>query len=171
MGYWVSAIVAKREVLERHRSQYEWARVAPLEQEFGLLPIVEATWDLVNVQVTEFLREVGAESSRPSDVRYDIRKLCWALTDWLEAMSRDGPVAVVQVMCHGGDCEHGAAVWKDGRRTHGPAVMESIDRSFDDAVNQALRLIGVEVSGSYDAFAAVGLPERRHREDWEAVAT
>jgi hypothetical protein len=163
VAYDVEGFIAKREVLERHLFRYGWARVAPLKQGYGLVPIVERTWELVNERLAE---AAGVRS----DVRGDFFKLCWALADWLGDMSYDGPVAAIQVQCFGGDCEHAAAVWKDGRQTHGPAKMESIDRSFDNPVNQALRLIGVEVGDSYDAFVAIGLAEVRSSEDWWAEA-
>ena len=172
LGCWIEGIIAKSEVLEWHRGDLGWLRIAPLNQGFGLAPITDLGWEMVNRKFNQAYREVtGSDSSWEVDVRHDLVKFCWALADWLERVSLAGPVAVVQITCHGGDCEHGAAVWKDGRRLFAPAMMESsLNQSFDNPVNQALRAIGVEVGKSHDAFEAVGLPAWRSRDDWEAAA-
>jgi hypothetical protein len=180
MAYDVEGIIAKREVLQRHLYGRAWAKIAPLDQGFGLVPTGEAArGDLKALdeslyrEFLEYDRVHGAELEETM-ARFDylpsLLALTRALNGWLEGMSLDGPVAVIWIECFGGDCEHGAAVWKDGRRTHGPAVMESSNYSFDNPVNQALRLIGVEVGDSGDAFTAIGLAQHRHREDWEAAA-
>jgi hypothetical protein len=172
MGCWIEGIIAKYEVLEWHHGDHGWLKIAPLEQGFGLAPLSDLAWEMVSRRFSDAYRELTDNPDAAAvDIGHDLRRLCWVLADWLERFSLAGPVAVVQIICDGGDCEHSAAVWKDGRRLFAPATMESmLHQSFDNPVNQALRAIGVEVGDAYDAFAAVGLFKHRSRDDWEAAA-
>jgi hypothetical protein len=178
MVYEVEGIITKRQVLERHA--LGWMRVAPLNQGFGLVPVNKDAHPFLESLYREgyeaFLRDFrtsDAEIERKMaafNYLHDYSALWQALRGWLSETSRNGPVAAIWVECFGGDCIHGAIVFKDGECTHGPAVMESSNLRFDNPVNQALLAIGVEVGRAYDAFDAVGLHAHRSRDDWEAVA-
>jgi hypothetical protein len=172
MAYEVEGIIARYEALEWHWGELGWLKIVPLNQGFGIAPITDFAWDMVSRRFSDAMREqTGRDITYEVDVSHDLWKLCWVLADWLERFSLAAPIAVIQITCHGGDCEHGASVWKDGRRLFAPGKMESnLHQSFDNPVNQALRAIGVEVGGAFDAFAAVGLGQYRSRDDWEEAA-
>jgi hypothetical protein len=150
MGYDIQAIISTQPVLEAHSADFSSAVVAPLGSGFALIPITD-----------ELLDEIGA--SGESGQFY---KFTPAVADWLRSISASAPAAYVEAEFFGGVGEQGATVWARGEQlleaTHAP-----------DAINIALRLLGISRGTAHDEFEALGLPRHRHTNDWldDAVPT
>jgi len=143
MGYDIQAIIGIQPVLQAHSASFASAVVAPLARGFALIPITD-----------ELLDEIGAagDSGR-------FYKFTPAVTEWLQAISASAPVAYVEADYFGGVGSQGAVVWAHRAQilppTHGP-----------DAINIALRLLGVSRGTSQDEFEAIGLPRHRGTRGW-----
>ena len=78
---------------------------------------------------------------------------------WVEGVSFSAPAAYVEAEYFGGSGGQSAVVWSRGAEslppTHSP-----------EAINTALRLLGVSRGTFHDEFGAVGLPRHRHTEEW-----
>lgn len=84
---------------------------------------------------------------------------------WAEQVSREGPVAYIEsIYPSGPEGYQKAIVWRDGAIAAGPFPERH------GAVDQALRILGVERSGEYDEFDSVGLGRYRDTEKWAADA-
>lgn len=75
----------------------------------------------------------------------------------IHELSAEGPIAFVETDYFGGAGTQSATVW-----------LNRIKKDFNDidAINQALKLIGVHADGYADEFDAVGLDRFRSNEDW-----
>jgi hypothetical protein len=74
---------------------------------------------------------------------------------WIAEASHVGIVAYVEAEFADGAGYHAAVVWRDGRVIYGPRSSE--DR---EALNAALRLLGVTPDGGSDELSTVGLLDR-----------
>lgn len=74
--------------------------------------------------------------------------------------ARGKKIAYVEAEFFGGDGMQAAAVWEEGRLVFGPLVA-------DDAINQALRVIGVAKKESFDEFEALSLGRHRDTDEWK----
>lgn len=52
-----------------------------------------------------------------------------------------------------------AVAWREGEIVLGPAY-------YHDAINRALRLLGVEARGEWDEFDTIGLGWHRDTDEW-----
>jgi len=130
-------------VLEAHSVRFASAVVAPLAFGFALIPITD-----------ELLDEVGA--SGDSGRFY---KFTPAVAEWLGAISASAPAAYVEAEYFGGIGGQGAVVC-----SHGAQILAPIHEA--DAINIALRLLGISRGTSHDEFEAVGLPRHRGTSGW-----
>jgi hypothetical protein len=78
--------------------------------------------------------------------------------DLLMRLSEAGPVADIHAMAYGDARAQIVKVWR-GRRPH-------LDPDEPDAVNKALRLLGVTAEPGLDEFDTIGLGRQRDTEDW-----
>jgi hypothetical protein len=78
-------------------------------------------------------------------------------------LSRNGLIAYLEAEFFGGTGEQAHALFKDGVALGSPVVAE-------DAINQALRHLGVLPGHHHDEFAAVGLALFRDTDDWTSEA-
>jgi len=143
MGYDIQAIISTQSVLEAHSADFHSAVVAPLGSGVALIPITD-----------ELLHEVGA--SGESGQFY---KFTPAVADWLRNISASATAAYVEAEFFGGVGGQGAAVWARGEQLLAPT-------HTTDAINIALRLLGISRGTAHDEFEAVGLPRHRHTNDW-----
>jgi hypothetical protein len=92
-------------------------------------------------------------------------------------LSERGAVAYVEAFYFGNAGGQGAIVWQQGavvmeplHDLNGQAVLPGSRPSRDAApchpINEALRRLGVEKSGQYDEFDALGLGRNRKTESW-----
>jgi hypothetical protein len=73
---------------------------------------------------------------------------------------RTQKIAYVEAEYFGGDGMQAAAVWEAGALVFGPVVA-------DDAINQALRALGVSKGAHSDEFAALNLGRHRDTDQWK----
>ena len=69
-------------------------------------------------------------------------------------------MAYIEAEIFGGDGMQAAAVWEKGTLVFGPVVAI-------DAINQALRILGVTKNGRFDDFDAIDLGRYRDTEMWK----
>ena len=78
----------------------------------------------------------------------------------IEALVRQSKkIAYVEAEYFGGDGTQASAIWEEGRLVFGPLVAS-------DAINQALRLLGVLKEKESDEFEALSLGRHRDTEKW-----
>ena len=157
MGYVLQALLGRPGLLRAHLDAHPLARVVPLGQGIGMIPVTHA------------LRE-GLEAGSGGGVREEaypegIYYLSAAVVAWAERISRDGPVAYVEADYFGGVGTQGAVAWHNGRVILGPLVTER-EPSRAAAINRALRLLGATADEAVDEFGAVGLSRQRSTEAW-----
>lgn len=74
--------------------------------------------------------------------------------------ARAKKIAYVEAEFFGGEGAQAAAVWEDGKLVYGPVVAS-------DAINQALRLLGVTKNMYFDEFEALELGRHRNTDEWK----
>lgn len=141
MSYNLQAVLGRE--LARHASAFRSARSVPLERGIEMIPVTD-----------ELHREIGRGDELPR-----FAKLSPKVQQWVERISIAGPVAYVEAELFGGLGGQAAVVWSEGSRLLGPIHAE-------DAINQALRLLGVPSEGAHDEFDAVGLGKHRDTAHW-----
>jgi hypothetical protein len=80
-------------------------------------------------------------------------------------------LAYVETEYFGGRGFQGAVVWANGQLIFGPALTGDredfqTDNLPDNAINIALRILGVLKGNSHDEFDAIGLGKHRNNEGW-----
>jgi hypothetical protein len=137
MGYTLQAIVGDSTDL---RSGLPGFTVIDLAQGKGLVPISEAVRERYEIPFLEF----GSDTI-PEGIISLVKPLKKA--------------AYLEAEFFGGEGGQSSAAWEDGRLVFGPV-------STKDAINQALRFLGVEKKKSHDEFDALGLGRHRDTEKW-----
>lgn len=150
MSHRVAAFVARVEVLRAGTAHLPHARVAPLAQGFGLLPLT-----------ADLLDEIGETAAEGEEVLVYLTPGAARLA---RALSASGGVAYVETDYFGGSGEQGAAAWVGGE-----GVMEP-RRARLGTVNEALRRIGIAAGAGVDEFDAAGLHRHRGTDDWWEAA-
>lgn len=154
MGYELRAVIAGREVLHALTRDLAPAQLAPLEQGLALLPITDEVFDAVTDHSS-----ADGPGFEQMPRGFDQMTARWSTT---------GPIAYVEAEYFGGVGEQRAAVWRNGALALGP-LHTAIGQPFPSLgspISQALRLLGATADGARDEFAAVGLDQHRHIEDW-----
>jgi hypothetical protein len=83
-----------------------------------------------------------------------------AITD---AIAKSGRVVYVEAEFFGGDGTQACVTWDSALRASQPLVDAN-------AINSALRFLGVKVGDHHDEFEALGLGRHRDTEDWVGMA-
>jgi hypothetical protein len=161
MGYGLSAVLGSPEA------------VSSLPERFGEAKRVPLTPTLSLVLLTSRLaRELGERSRRERSPLLFKNRVPGALERFLVEASHAAPVAYVEAEFWGGEGHQAAAVWDRGVR-----VLDVIEPEpeagvparplREGAINQALRRLGVRVTGGeVDEFDSVGLGRFRSTEEW-----
>ena len=123
--------------------------VVALPHDLGLLPLVP-----------ELLKALGpvaeaAEVERLEDLPYVKPGVLWLA----EKLSAGGKVAYVEAEFFGGVGEQASAGWEQGQVAFAPL-------NAQDAINRALRWLGVTAEGEDDEFDTLGLGRHRFTERW-----
>lgn len=170
MGYTLEGFVARREVLERAALGVGHARVVALRSavvsrdEFALLPWTNALH-----------AEISADEARYEPF--------WSLSQnakiWAREKSRNGALAFLEINLFGGTGERAAIVWRDGEVIYGPRANKDGSSRYErgvwqgedvplreNATNEALRILGVQVGDALDEFEALGLAQHRSTSEW-----
>lgn len=140
-AYLLEGIIAPEPLLRARLKKFKEAKIVSLASGLALVPMTD-----------EASAEFGLEKKLPFD---GFERLTTSTLKWAEAASQDGPILFAQA-CVG---SQSAVIWRDKKIVLGP--MHS-----PDAINQALRLIGVASAPKSDEFSTVGLSRHRHTEDW-----
>jgi len=154
MSHHIRGLIAREDHLQKAALELAGARVVKLKSGFGFLPITD-----------EF---AGDEESVPFE---QLHQLTSRLVNWATRVSATFPLACVETEYFGGCGWQTAIAWVNGHVAFGPI------RTFDlpehpptpllgGAINQALRLIGVERGMARDEFDALGLGDHRSNEKW-----
>ena len=147
MAYEINAIIGTLPLLISRSAEFTSAAVVPLQSGLALIPITD-----------ELLNEMDA----PGDCG-QFYNFTPGVAQWLRAISAAAPTAYVEAEFFGGVGGQSAVVWAGGEQllapTHEP-----------EAINIALRLLGVSRGTSHDEFDAIGLPRHRHTNGWLADA-
>jgi hypothetical protein len=140
MGYYLEALIGR--TLSEHARAFKNARVVPLERGLTMIPMIDALH-----------AEIGLGDELP---RFE--KLSPQVEEWARRPLTD-PVAYVEAEFFGGLGGQSAVVWQGGERILGPLHAA-------DAINQALRVLGVSPAGAHDEFDAVDLGRHRKTAAW-----
>lgn len=164
MAFVLDAVVADLATPRR----LQRALIVPLRQGFGLFPLTTAFWrdDEVGLPlVTQADEERERDSEHregdtgPGTNHQRARAAFARVASICAALSEGSVVAYVEAELWAGDGDRAAAAWVDGQMALAPTV-------GPDAINTALRAIGVRCVGPDDGFAAIDLGRHRDTEDW-----
>lgn len=149
MGYALEALLGPAEALEPLARAYRTARVVPLAAGLALVPMVEALRNAIQSQNHDPEREPAWPF--------------WYLSPEgamtvAETCTR-GALAYVEARFYAGVGTQASVGWRDGALRHGPLTA-------GDAINRALRFLGVAPSDGQDEFDTVGLGRRRATHEW-----
>jgi hypothetical protein len=140
-AYLLEGLIASENLLRARLKKFKSAKLVSLAAGLALVPMTD-----------EAAAEFGPERKSAFD-GYD--RLSVSIAKWAEAASQDGPIVYVQASVG----LQSAVMWRDKKIVLGP--MHS-----PDAINQALRLIGVAPVPRSDEFSTIGLGRHRQTEDW-----
>jgi len=170
MSHYIQALIASADILESIRHAHPATRVIPLPQNLALLPVTQA-----------FADDVEHAQSSSAKLAFDqFTVLTSALADLAKDLSKRAPIVYVETEYFGGQGAQAAVVWKNGEVVFGPLVTKNIDEGqqcvfttslSDEAINQAMRNIGVVATNARDEFDIVGLGRYRSNDDWLKAAT
>jgi hypothetical protein len=167
MAYVLNALIADLDLLRRATLP-----VVPLSQGKGLVPLDATFWRELGGMSRPLLSEWDArhpsaeDFDDPSERATHIAKAATSFTQLaalVEQLSTAGPVAYVESNYWAGSGSEAAAVWNDGVLALHPLVAA-------DAVNQALRRIGVSGGALDGEFTVLGLGRFRMTDDWRKAA-
>jgi hypothetical protein len=151
MAYTLQAIISKIKVLEEAKQQFVQARIVPLKQGLGLIPMTDQLIDemySLRLPPANQVPEGPEETSSPE------------LAQFAQYASQWGVVALVEAEIWAGEGEQAASVWLNQQVIGGPWLAER------GPINQALRQLGVDKGNHYDEFDAVGLGLHRSNDEW-----
>lgn len=143
MGYHLQAIIGNRDLLQAHSHNFPSVVVVPLSFDLALVPVTD-----------ELLDEIGAAGGSGRFEKYTP-----SLANWIRRISKGGIVSYIEAEYFGGTGGQGSVVLEKEQEVLSPV-------HSDDAINQALRLLGVSADEFRDEFEAVGLPRHRNIEGW-----
>jgi hypothetical protein len=148
MGYALEALIGRAEVLEPLTS-YRAARVVPLAGDIALLPMVEILRNAIQSQNHDPEKEPAWPFWHLSpEGAMTVAETCTA-----------GMLVYVEARFYAGVGTQASVGWTDGALRHGPLFAP-------DAINRALRFLGVAPVNGRDEFETVGLGRRRATHEW-----
>ena len=151
MGYTLFAVLAQPPLLETDPPWIADSRVIALEQGVRMVPVTHALYDaLVQTHISDPTEDWAGFVLSPAPLARPISQL-----------SQRGTVAYVEADFFGGTGDQRCMVWRKENVVFGP----SDDRN---AINKALRRLGVRHGLFQDEFKAVGLSKHRSNEEWLA---
>lgn len=145
MAYTLQAFVLPRSSLEKGDSAV-FPGLVELNQGLAMIPITSALRAATGIPFLPLTE--GGEIAMPQS----LIALC-------KKIDLPGPVLYLEAEYFGGVGTQAYAVINGGELVSGPVVGV-------DAINSALALVGVNVSGDQDRFGAVGLNKYRDTDQW-----
>lgn len=146
MGYYLQAVIGR--VSLEGALGFPSARIVTLGQGLRMIPLTDDLFD-----------EIQASLPGGGEPPQRFEKFSPAVARWACGLSTRGLAAYVEAEYFGGTGGQFAIVWRHGETVLGPI-------HSDDAINRALRVLGVEAGGERDEFAAIGLGFQRSTDDW-----
>jgi hypothetical protein len=146
MTYILQAIIGKDSLLRE--SDLARAQVCHLAQGMAMIPLTDG--------LLEEVQETFGQSGEPFP---EFEKLSASVVEWLRKLSEKSLVAYVEAEFWGGTGSQSAVVWQHGRVVVPPVQSQQ-------AINQTLKLFGVEVGNERDEFNALWLGRHRLTEEW-----
>jgi hypothetical protein len=146
MAYTLQALIADRETLSGAGLDVEPTAFVPLPQAMAMLPLTSALLEQFGIPFLP-LTEEGADTV-PEE-----------LDDLGTFASARGPVAYVEAEIFGESVTQAGVLWHDGAIVLGPVVAE-------DAINRALKALGVTRSKTDDEFHVMELGRHTATDDW-----
>ncbi len=147
MGHCVEAFVAEKANLERIQNKYGFSKVVELSHGLCLLPLIEELYDAVEERRESALSDEHFQYLSPK------------IGELLLAHSGGRGIVYFETDYFGGDGAQCAVFAKEGKVLLEPS-------HEDDAINQALRLLGVAIADRRDEFDEIYLGWFRDNEDW-----
>ena len=148
MGYALEALIGRAEVLEPLTS-FRAARVVPLSDGLALLPMVEVLRNAIQSQNHDPEREPQWPFWHLSpEGAMTVAETC-----------TEGALVYVEARFYAGVGTQASVGWSNGALRHGPVTAP-------DAINRALRFLGVAADDGRDEFETVGLGRRRATHEW-----
>lgn len=154
MSYTLFAVIAQSHLLDTNPLWIADSKIIQLEQGVRMIPITDTLYDNL----------VGQYISAHEEKRADFIKWLGPLSSPIQKLSERGIVACVEAEFFGGVGEQRCVVWHKGSLVLGP--LDELD-----AINKALRFIGVKKRIFGDEFETVGLGKHRSNEEWLENAT
>ncbi|EMK02429.1 MULTISPECIES: hypothetical protein [unclassified Leptospira] len=139
MGYFLEAIIGKREEIGKSFKSEE-SFIIELPHEFAMIPLKR-----------EFLKKINIENNENFESE---------IIRWLSVRSNDSKFALISAEFFGGTGGQTAQLFRNG------SIVEEF--SFQsNAINNVLKLLGLERSIGQDQFDLVELSRYRDTEDWK----
>ncbi|RVU84290.1 hypothetical protein EOL70_12445 [Leucothrix sargassi] len=126
------------------------AKSIGLPQGFGLVPMTP--------QLRERLAEVTGEADTPLDVFSELTESAMWVANMLSQVGK-----VVYIQSENDAAQQSAMVWEFGEVIYQPTQSAT-------AINEALKVSGVDADGATDEFAALGLADHESTEAWYKAA-
>lgn len=149
MGYALEALIGPAEVLEPLAHAYRSARVVTLTDGLAMVPMVEVLRNAIQSQNHDPEREPAWPFWHLSpEGAMTIAETCTR-----------GALAYVEARFYAGVGTQASVGWRDGALRHGPMAAK-------DAINRALRFLGLAPEDGKDEFDTAGLGRRRATHEW-----
>jgi hypothetical protein len=148
VAYFLEALVFRAAELEGAELPGSVARIVSLSPQISLIPLTDELLEAARVRGDNSSRVEGAVSPLPIK-----------LESWARRESQHGCVSYIAAEYFGGSGGQFAIVWSGGEIVLGPL-------REPDAINQALRLLGVTAIDGQDEFDTIGLGRHRHTHEW-----
>jgi hypothetical protein len=155
MGYELYAFVAQRGKFAQLKELSPYITVAEVQQGFDLLL---SDWHLAEaLKLSYFEKTQGFEET----------SLDKSLITFAEQLSKDSQIGYIEAKFFGGAGHQYAFLWENSKLLLSPATngWQGFRPMHERPINEVLKAMGVEAE-RYDEFAALGLMQYRHMEDW-----
>jgi hypothetical protein len=147
MAYFLEALVFRAVGIEAAGLPAEPARIVPLSPQIALVPL------------TDEVLEAARSGDSPARDGTFAAPLPPRIETWARRQSQRSPVGYIVAEYFGGDGGQFSIVWSGGEIVLGPLRQS-------DAINQALRLLGIASADGLDEFDTIGLGRHRHTHEW-----
>jgi hypothetical protein len=148
MGYALEALIGRADVLQP-LTTFRAARVVPLSGELALLPMVEILRNAIQ----------GQNHDPEKEPAWPFWYLSPEGAMTVAETCTEGALVYVEARFYAGVGTQASVGWANGALRHGPL-------SAADAINRALRFLGVAPQDGKDEFETVGLGRRRATHEW-----
>jgi hypothetical protein len=136
-------------------------QIGPEDPPFGSVPCVRLAPRLLLLPLTDEVLASAKTAEPISRVNHVASEsLPAGLEAWVRAASKQAPIAYVAAEYFGGVGGQFSIVWSEGEVRLGPL-------REPDAINRALRLLGVKSAEGNDEFDTVGLGRHRQTHQWK----